>query len=189
MIWKNDLTGTRVLFLCAALCCFLSQGCAERERYTYERIKASYRPPQTAGAAEETAPTPSPQVPKTPLALDQAILVALQDHPDIEMALARIRQAHAMIDEATASFWPMISAYGEYLQGNAPSSYLFKTIDQRMLPPNVDFNLDESALWRSKPESTSSMEGGICSEGEWQKPAFKFTSSTAGALKTPWWSR
>ena len=140
MIWKNDLTGTRVLFLCAALCCFLSQGCAERERYTYERIKASHRPPEAAEAAKETIPTPSPQVPKTPLALDQAILVALQDHPDIEMALARIRQAHAMIDEATASFWPMISAYGEYLQGNAPSSYLFKTIDQRMLPPNVDFN-------------------------------------------------
>jgi outer membrane protein len=140
VIRKNDLTGTGVFILCAALCFFLPQGCAERERYTYDRIKATYRSQETGAAAKETIPTPSPQVPKTPVALDQAILLALQGHPDIEMALARIRQAHAMIDEATASFWPVISAYGEYLQGNAPSSYLFKTIDQRDLPPNVNFN-------------------------------------------------
>jgi outer membrane protein len=140
VIRKNRLTGSEVLTLCTALCLFLSQGCAERERYTYDRIKASYRSQEAGAASRESVTTPSPHVPKTPLSLDQAILFALQDHPDIEMALARIRQAHAMIDEATASFWPMISAYGEYLQGDAPSSYLFKTIDQRMLPPGLNFN-------------------------------------------------
>jgi outer membrane protein TolC len=131
-----------VLFLCSALGVLLFEGCAERDRYTYDRIKATYRPQESRDvAAKENAVKSSPQAPtKTTLSLDEAILTALQDHPDIEMALARIRQAHAMIDEATASFWPILSAYGEYIQGNAPSSYLFKTIDQRMLPPNVNFN-------------------------------------------------
>jgi outer membrane protein len=134
LIRKNRHARIRVLVLCAALCFFLSLGCAEkRKRYTYDRIKADHRP-------QETVATPAPEVPRTPLSLDQGILFALRDHPDIETALARIRQAHAMIDEASASFWPSISAFGEYLQGDAPSSFLFKTIDQRMLPPNVNFN-------------------------------------------------
>jgi len=137
---KSSLTGTGVLFLCAGLCFFVSQGCRERERYTYDRIRETYRSQEAPAAPMETVPTLLPQAPKTPVSLDQAIALALQDHPDIEMALARIRQAHAMIDEATASFWPVISAYGEYLQGDAPSSYLFKTIDQRELPSNVNFN-------------------------------------------------
>lgn len=137
---KCDLMRTGVLVLCAGLSLSVSQGCTERERYTYDRIKATYRAQEAPAATRETVPTPPPQAPKSPVALDQAIALALQDHPDIEMALARIRQAHAMIDEATASFWPVVSAYGEYLQGDAPSSYLFKKIDQRDLPPNVNFN-------------------------------------------------
>jgi len=131
---KIRLTGTGVLLICAALCICLSHGCAEkRKRYTYERIKADYRPPERPAA-------PYPDAVKAPLSIDQAIYIALRDHPDVEMALARIRQAYAMIDEAAASFWPVVSAYGEYLQGDAPSSFLFKTIDQRRLPPNVNFN-------------------------------------------------
>jgi len=141
VIRKKRVTGTMVLFVCSALGGLLLGGCAEKERYTYDRIKATYRPQETrAVEAKEIVARTSPQVPQSPLSLDEAVLTALQDHPDIETALARIRQAHAMIDEATASFWPMLSAYGEYIQGDAPSSYLFKTIDQRMLPPNVNFN-------------------------------------------------
>jgi hypothetical protein len=33
-----------------------------------------------------------------------------------------------------------MNVYTEYLQGDAPSAYLFKTIDQRKLPPGTDFN-------------------------------------------------
>jgi outer membrane protein len=58
----------------------------------------------------------------------------------MDMAVARIQQSEAMLDEAVSAFWPVIDVYGEYLQGNAPSAYLFKTIDQRKLPPNTDFN-------------------------------------------------
>jgi outer membrane protein len=123
-----------------AVCLFFSQGCAERERYTYESITARHGSPQARLEVGASVAGPSLQAPKGALFLDQTILMALQDNPDIEMAVARIRQAHAVIDEADAAFWPTVSIYGEYLQGDAPSSYLFKTIDQRMLPPGVNFN-------------------------------------------------
>lgn len=123
-----------------ALCLFLSQGCAERERYTYEKITTRYVSPEARPETREPVAVVSLKAPQGSLSLDQAILTALQGNPDIEMALARIRQAHAVIDEANAAFWPTISIYGEYLQGDAPSSYFFKTIDQRKLPPGVNFN-------------------------------------------------
>lgn len=129
----------KLLILCSVLC-LVAEGCAERERYTYDRIKATYPAPETKTDTLKAAAKPRSPLPKAPLSLNEAVLMALDDHPGIEMALARIRQAQAMIDEATAAFWPTVSVYGEYLQGDAPSSYLFKVIDQRMLPPNVDFN-------------------------------------------------
>jgi len=137
---KKHLTGIGSLILCNAVCFLLFQGCTEWERYTYERIKTTYKAQEPGPGAKERRATPDPQVPQEPLSLHQAVILALQGNPEIEMVLARIRQAQAMINEATASFWPVLSLYGEYLQGNAPSSYLFKTIDQRKLPPDVDFN-------------------------------------------------
>lgn len=134
------LQRTITVILCASLSFLLFHGCAERERYRYETIKATYTAREPTTVSTEKGSTPPPQAPREPLSLQQAVVLCLQGNPEVEMALARIRQAQAMIDEATASFWPALSAFGEYLQGNAPSSYLFKTIDQRQLPPGVDFN-------------------------------------------------
>lgn len=137
---KRGQIGAGGLALCAAFCMLLSQGCAETERYTYERVKTHYGSAEAGWEIPKPVAGHPPQAPKGSITLDQAVRIALQDNPDVDMAVARIRQAHAVIDEANAAFWPMISVYGEYLQGDAPSSYLFKTIDQRMLPPGVDFN-------------------------------------------------
>jgi outer membrane protein len=137
---KQRRAGAGGFILCLGLCVFFSQACVERERYSYERIANRYGPPVSRVEVGKPVAGPSSKAPKGALSLDQAILTALQDNPDIDMAVARIRQAHAVIDEANAAFWPTISVYGEYLQGDAPSSYLFKTIDQRMLPPGVNFN-------------------------------------------------
>ncbi len=119
----------------------LFPGCAEREVYTYERIRTSHLSQEPVRLEVTGSGKPAePRAPTGPIGLDQAIRTALLNNPQIDMALARIRQANAMIDEAIAAFWPALSVYGEYLQGDAPSSYLFKTIDQRKLPPGVDFN-------------------------------------------------
>ena len=125
----------------------LALSCNHADRYDYQHIKQTYDKPEKPVLPD---PTPVPADPtKTPikamkasgpLTLETAIRIALSSNPDMEMAVARIRQSESMLDEAMSAFWPVIGVYGEYLQGNAPSAYLFKTIDQRKLPQGTDFN-------------------------------------------------
>jgi outer membrane protein len=133
-------------FITAALL-FVLPSCKHADRYEYQQIKQAYEKPKKP-AAVLTSPVPNHSV-ETPekvmtsagsLTLEKVIRIALQNNPDMDMAVARIQQSEAMLDEAMSAFWPVISVYGEYLQGNAPSAYLFKTIDQRKLSPGTDFN-------------------------------------------------
>ncbi|MFZ5570463.1 MAG: TolC family protein [Thermodesulfobacteriota bacterium] len=75
-----------------------------------------------------------------PVDLREAIGIAIQNNPDSQMAMTRIRQTEAALEMSRAAFYPALGIYTEYLQGDAPSAYLFKTIDQRSLPPGTDFN-------------------------------------------------
>ena len=120
--------------------------CRHADRYDYQHIKKAYDKPKKAAA---TLPSPVRICPlqsseKTmkaagSLTLEKVIRIALLNNSDMDMAFARIQQSEAMLDEAVSAFWPLIGIYGEYLQGNAPSAYLFKTIDQRKLPPGTNF--------------------------------------------------
>ncbi len=111
-------------------------GCLTPHAATYHEIRQSYTPPP---ATEPVGAAPT-AIPAGPLALPQAVGLALRNNPDREMALFRIRQAEAMVDQALAPFYPLLSLGGEYLRGDAPSAYLFRTIDQRALAANTDFN-------------------------------------------------
>ena len=119
----------------------ISSGCAPQKKYDYHAVKAVH-----SEVKKESTSSPAPVPPKSPEKLPDkwtikgVIRFALDNNPDIDMAIARIRQSEAMIDEALASFWPAFSVYGDYLQGDAPSAYFFKTIDQRRLTPGVNFN-------------------------------------------------
>jgi len=126
---------------------FVLPSCKHDSRYEYQHIKQAYekpnKPPAVLSTPVQTHPPETPEkVMKAAgsLTLEKVILISLQNNPDLDMAVARIQQSEAMLDEAISAFWPVIGVYGEYLQGNAPSAYLFKTIDQRKLPPNTDFN-------------------------------------------------
>ena len=84
-----------------------------------------------AGAAEP---------PSGPIDLFGAIRIALAHNPDLERAQAQVRQAEARLLEARSRFYPTVSLETELLAADAPSSYLFKKIDQRRLRPNTNFN-------------------------------------------------
>lgn len=75
-----------------------------------------------------------------PLTISTALHLAIQNNPDARIALTRIEQARAKIRAAKASLYPSINFYTEFVNGETPSGYLFKTIDQRKLPPNTNFN-------------------------------------------------
>lgn len=106
--------------------------------YSYESIRDEYAVTDCSSTERDHARDGC--VPEGPLKLDDAIAVALANNPDSQMALARIEKARAMLDQTEAAFYPALSFYTEYLQGDAPSAYLFKTIDQRQLAPGTDFN-------------------------------------------------
>lgn len=75
-----------------------------------------------------------------PVTLPDAVRIALTNNPDSQMAVARIRQAEALFEKSRAAFYPTVSGYTEYTRADAPSAYLFKTIDQRRFAAGTDFN-------------------------------------------------
>lgn len=68
---------------------------------------------------------------KENLSLRQAIDLALKNNPDLDKARSGLKKAEALLAEANSAFWPSISFYTEYLQGDSPSAFWFKKIDQR----------------------------------------------------------
>ncbi len=122
----------------------VAYGCPARHNYTYEHIQQEYAETVCRLAPDAQGKTVASD-PRNcrlagPLRLDAAIGIALDNNPDIKMAMARIQQAQAGLNQSRALFWPSVRLYTEYMQGDAPSAYLFKTIDQRQLPPNTNFN-------------------------------------------------
>jgi outer membrane protein TolC len=110
------------------------------ERHTYQNIKARRLEPLPAFLAEKNVPSAAARPPKDPLSLKAAVVLALANNPDVDMAVARVLQAGAAVREAEAAFFPRAGVYAELNHGDAPSAYLFKTIDQRALPPGANFN-------------------------------------------------
>jgi outer membrane protein TolC len=77
---------------------------------------------------------------KEKINLADAVEKALNNNPQIKKALHNIESLRADRKDAFSGFMPEISTYIEYSAGDSPSSYLFKKIDQRKLPGNVNFN-------------------------------------------------
>ncbi len=127
-------------------------GCGSAEKYTVSNIRAEYSStgsPSGKQMADMDNNQPSPSKQQSdeldsglifPLTLPRVIDITLSNNPDLQQAVYRMNQAKALTNLADTAFWPMIGVYTEYTQGNTPSAYLFKTIDQRRLPPDVNFN-------------------------------------------------
>ncbi|MFP4193650.1 MAG: TolC family protein [Desulfobacterales bacterium] len=111
-------------------------------RYNYENIKKEYptKAPASGQIKKSNDNTPGKSDIEGDLSLTNAINTAMQNNPDLERAAWRIEQSRAMLSIAKSEFWPKASVYTEYMQGDAPSAYLFKKIDQRRLSQPVDFN-------------------------------------------------
>ncbi len=72
--------------------------------------------------------------------LTEAIQSGMANNPDMNMALSNIRKSEALVEKATSPFYPSIDLYTNYIQGDAPSAYLFNTLDQRRFEPGTSFN-------------------------------------------------
>lgn len=117
-------------------------GCASQDKYRYENIRRGYHSPSAYTDDRESSARHQNREPEIsqPLSLERAVQIAKENNPDSRMAMARIKQAQAMIDRSNAAFYPSFGFYTEYLQADAPSIYLAKTLDQRSFLPGTDFN-------------------------------------------------
>ncbi len=70
----------------------------------------------------------------------KAVETAIANNPEIKSAEATVDGKKALKQKTTAAFLPTVDLYTNYLNGDAPSSSLFTSIDQRELKPNTDFN-------------------------------------------------
>jgi outer membrane protein len=118
-------------------------GCVSKDAYRYDKIKTEYAALACNLGPSQAAAPPRSQATcaiNSTLTLKDVLAIARANNPDLLMAMARIERAKAMLEKSTAPFYPQVNVYTEYMQGDAPSAYLFKSIDQRKLPPNTDFN-------------------------------------------------
>jgi outer membrane protein len=112
-----------------------------RMTYRYETIQSEYADMACNLGKSRAADTPAATCAvNSSLTLQDVLAIARDNNPDLLMAMARIERARAMLEKSAAPFYPQVNVYTEYMQGDAPSAYLFKTIDQRKLPPGTDFN-------------------------------------------------
>jgi outer membrane protein len=147
---KTFYRSTLLLFPLIIIVAMLFFGCGISDRYTYSNIYEEYADPALSGHSDPLVYQEGKDDEGThdisaftlvkPFNIGKVISVSLKNNPDLNQAHFRIQQAKAMTDLANAAFWPTLGFYTEYMQGDAPSSYLFKTIDQRKLPPDVNFN-------------------------------------------------
>ena len=116
-------------------------GCASQDTYRYETIQSEYADMACNLGKSKAADTPAATCAvNSSLTLQDVLAIARDNNPDLLMAMARIERARAMLEKSAAPFYPQVNVYTEYIQGDAPSAYLFKSIDQRKLPPGTDFN-------------------------------------------------
>jgi len=134
-------TAVLLMLACALPWAATFTGCASKDAYRYETIKTQYADMAcNLGQSQATDTPPATCAVNSSLTLQDVLDIAQANNPDLLMAVARIERARAMLQKSAAPFYPQVNVYTEYLQGDAPSAYLFKTIDQRKLPPGTDFN-------------------------------------------------
>jgi outer membrane protein TolC len=75
-----------------------------------------------------------------PISLRDAVRIALENNPDVRSQRARIDGAQATLASSAAALRPTLGFDLGVINADAPSTYLFKTIDAHDLPPGVDFN-------------------------------------------------
>ncbi len=74
--------------------------------------------------------------------LDQAIDYALDNNPDLQIAIERIKQAEARLGIALAAFYPQITARASYEHSNNPAQVFAMIVAQRDFDTNAMQNIN-----------------------------------------------
>ncbi|MCB1136792.1 MAG: TolC family protein, partial [Chlamydiia bacterium] len=108
------------------------------------------------------------------LHLEDAMDLAFCNNPSLQELKGRIAEAEARICQARAQYYPTVRADLSYQGGDAPSFYLFHTIDAGRLDSGTDFN---------EPGGLTNVGYGLSLEGElfnWGRTGHRLAAACAG---------
>ncbi len=75
-----------------------------------------------------------------PLTVDDAVALALHNHPDVRIARQLLLQSAAAVEDAESMFWPDVSVGASFSRTDAPSRVFAQLLDQGEFTPGIDFN-------------------------------------------------
>lgn len=90
--------------------------------------------------------------------LDQAVDFALNNNPDLQIAIERIKQAEARLGMALSAFYPQVSARASYEHSNNPAQVFAMIIAQRDFDNNSMQNINSPGYRQNfRPEIIGTM--------------------------------
>jgi hypothetical protein len=164
-----------IMLACALLWPAAFIGCASQDAYRYDTIKAEY-----ADMACNLGKSPDCRCASGHLCRQQQPDPAgrARHRPGQQPGSAHGGGPHrtgpGLAGEIRRPFYPQVNVYTEYLQGDAPSAYLFKpstSASCRRTPTSTIRDGSRIMKAASAPASTCSTAAGTASTGKWPKPA------------------
>lgn len=90
--------------------------------------------------------------------LDQAVDFALNNNPDLQIAIERIKQAEARLGMALSAFYPQVSARASYEHSNNPAQVFAMIVAQRDFDNNSMQNINSPGYRQNfRPEIIGTM--------------------------------
>jgi len=87
--------------------------------------------------------------------LNECIMAALEESPDLQSAEARVEAAHQMLNQAKSAYYPWIDVSANYAKSDNPAQAFMMQINQRtlnMMSPDFDPN---------NPDATDNVRGSV----------------------------
>ena len=116
------------------------------------------------------AVSPAAQVPA--VSLDDCVIAALENSPDVPSAARRVESAQAMLKQAKSAYYPWVNLSAQYARTDNPPQAFMMTLNQRTL------NMMDPAFDPNNPDDTENLRGSVGMQ--WRL----FDTGQRGAMKT-----
>lgn len=92
------------------------------------------------------------------MTVEDAILAALENNPDIETTEQRIQSARAIRRQAASAYYPWVNASAQYARSDNPPQAFMMTLNQRQL------NMMDPAFNPNEPDDTENLRGSLSAQ-------------------------
>ena len=99
------------------------------------------------------AASPAAQAPA--VSLEDCVIAALENSPDVQSAARRVESAQAMLKQAKSAYYPWVNLSAQYARTDNPPHAFMMTLNQRTL------NMMDPAFDPNNPDDTENLRGSV----------------------------